>query len=609
MFGGGLGESIKMREELMKEACYLSLRAHTSAGKPYLSKKIRGSSETVFSFPGPWTVDGWFSGKPFGQRKIELNLFPSLRSIGNDEKAAVNEAFYGRFEAILKTTAFANEVKKAVTEKKQIIFTGHSSGGPTAILATLWFLEEYIRQNQSHITPLCVTFGSPLVGDHIFPHALRREKWDIYFIHFVTRYDIVPRLMLAPLSSIERELQPVLHFFNPKSQFFGLESITTAPDASTFFMNVMRNVSAVTSHAACHLMGSTNSLLETVTSFIDLSPYRPFGTFVFCTGNGKLVVVKNPDAVLQLLFYSSQLTSEADIRDVACKCLKEHLGYENELQESLQMQNVAYLDDHLSETPLSSSGSVQGELATINTALNDLGLSTRGRLCLRAAGELQKQKQRNQDKIDFNKKEIAEKLESIRKYKTDRDVRKVGYYDAFKLQNDPEDFQANVKRLEVVGLWDEIIEMLKRYALPDEFEGREEWIKLGTEFRRLMEPLDIANYYRHQKNDDTGPYLIKARPKRYRFTQRWREHDKRIAQGSSSESCFWATVEELRNSDKPFEELKETIMDLERDIDRWAQHEEIGKDVFLDESTFAKWWKKLPCQHKKGSCLAKYMSN
>ncbi|XP_057480628.1 protein EDS1B-like [Actinidia eriantha] len=599
-----------MREELMEEACYLALRAHTSAGKPYLSKKIHGSSETVFSFPGSWTVDDWFSGKPFGQRKIELDLFPSLCSFVNDEKAAVNEAFFRRFEAILKTTAFENEVKKALTEKQQIIFTGHSSGGPTAILATLWFLEEYIRPNPSHITPLCVTFGSPLVGDHIFPHALRREKWDTYFIHFVTRYDIVPRLMLAPLSSIERELQPVLHFFNPKSPFFGLESIATLVDASTFFMNVMRNVSAVASHVACHLMGSTNSLLETVTSFIELSPYRPFGTFIFCTGNGKLVVVKNPDAVLQLLFYSSQLTCEAHIRETACKCLKEHLGYEKELQECLKMQNVAYLDDHLKEIPLSSSGSVQGELATINTALKDLGLSTRGRLCLCAAGELQRQKQRNQDEIDFNTKEIVEKLKSIRKYQTDREVRKVGYYDAFKLQNDGEDFQANVKRLELAGMWDEIIEMLKRYALPDEFEGRKEWIELGTKFRRLVEPLDIANYYRHLKNDDTGPYLIKARPKRYRCTQRWLEHDRRISQGSSSESCFWATVEELRNSNKqPFEELKETIMDLERDIDRWYQHGEIGKDVFLDESTFAMWWKTLPYQHKNGSCLARYMSN
>ena len=202
-----------------------------------------------------------------------------------------------------------------------------------------------------------------------------------------------------------------------------------------------------------------------------------------------------------------------------------------------------------------------------------------------------------------------EKLKSIGKYQTDREVRKVGYYDAFKLQNDGEDFQANVKRLELAGMWDEIIEMLKRYALPDEFEGRKEWIELGTEFRRLVEPLDIANYYRHQKNNDPGPYLIKARPKRHRFTQRWLEHARRISQGSSSESCFWATVEELRNSDKPFEELKETIMDLERDIDRWAQHGEIGKDVFLDESTFAKWWKTLPYQHKQGSCLARYMSS
>ena len=236
--------------------------------------------------------------------------------------------------------------------------------------------------------------------------------------------------------------------------------------------------------------------------------------------------------------------------------------------------------------------------------------STRGRLCLCAAGELQRQKQRNQDEIDFNTKEIAEKLKSIRKYQTDREVHKVGYYDAFKLQNDGEDFQANVKRLELAGMWDEIIEMLKRYALPDEFEGRKEWIELGTKFRRLVEPLDIANYYRHLKNDDTGPYLIKARPKRYRCTQRWLEHDRRISQGSSSESCFWATVEELRNSNKqPFEELKETIMDLERDIDRWYQHGEIGKDVFLDESTFAMWWKTLPYQHKNGSCLARYMSN
>lgn len=79
-----------------------------------------------------------------------------------------------------------------------------------------------------------------------------------------------------------------------------------------------------------------------------------------------------------------------------------------------------------------------------------------------------------------------------------------GYYDAFKVQQDEKDFQANVKRLVLAGIWDEIIEMLKKYELPDEFEGKEDWIILGTRFRRLVEPLDIANYYRHLKHEDTG---------------------------------------------------------------------------------------------------------
>ena len=35
------------------------------------------------------------------------------------------------------------QVQKAVTEKKQILFTGHTTGGSIANLATIWFLEKY----------------------------------------------------------------------------------------------------------------------------------------------------------------------------------------------------------------------------------------------------------------------------------------------------------------------------------------------------------------------------------------------------------------------------------------------------------------------------------
>ena len=172
-----------------------------------------------------------------------------------------------------------------MNEKKQIVFTGHSTGGSIAILATIWFLEKYLRPDTSRASPHYLTFGYPLTSNHIFSHALRREKWAPYFIHFVLRYDIVPRVLLAPLSSIKQELQLILQFLNAKA------SANTPWEALNFYSNVMRNASSVASHAACNLMGNTKLLLETVTNFIALSPYKPFGTYVFCTGNGKLATV------------------------------------------------------------------------------------------------------------------------------------------------------------------------------------------------------------------------------------------------------------------------------------------------------------------------------
>lgn len=232
--------------------------------------------------------------------------------------------------------------------------------------------------------------------------------------------------------------------------------------------------------------------------------------------------------------------------------------------------------------------------------------TAQARLCLRAAGELEKQKLANQRRIDSNRDTIREALKKIQEYKTSWEIRKIGYYDAFKIQKDTTDFHANVKRLELVGIWDEIVEMIKRYELPDGFEGRKEWIELGTLFRRLLEPLDIANYHRHLMNESTGPYMVKARPKRYRFTQKWREHAERMVAGSSSETTFWAEVEELRM--KPYSEVRDKVLKLEQDVLTWINNGWMGKDVFLDASTFSEWWKTLPLDHRTGSCIAHFFN-
>ena len=252
---------------------------------------------------------------------------------------------------------------------KQIVFAGHSSGGPTAILATLWFLENTPKLGNNQIPFRCLTFGSPLIGDKIFGHAIRRENWSRNFTHFVMKYDIVPRIMLAPVSHMEEELQKVLNVLkNSKTTISQTESV----QAQGLYRKVMKNASSVASYAASVLMGCPNLLLETFSTFIKISPYRPFGRYVFCTGNGKLVVVEDSEAVLQMLFYSSQLDSEAEDVGIAWKSLHEHMSYGTELKESLEMRNIIYLN-HLQNLPLSSGNSLD-EDSTADIALNDLGL-------------------------------------------------------------------------------------------------------------------------------------------------------------------------------------------------------------------------------------------
>ncbi|KAL5544327.1 hypothetical protein UlMin_008111 [Ulmus minor] len=569
---------VGMREELMKKAYSEAMKAHKSE-KFRLEKSSK--DVVIFSFPGSWSVQDWYSKGPFGDTEINQEFFPSLRSIGKDEFATVNEAFQERFQSIKDNNPqFEKEVLKAVN-KKQVIFTGHSSGGAIAMLATIWLLEKCRKENYP-FRPYCVTFGSPLVGNFIFSHALRRENWSNQFIHFVMRYDIVPRVLLAPFSpDPQQKFKQVLDSFKQQSK---KGQANTVEEAQSFFKEVMINALKTTSNVASKLKESTNPLLETLEGFIEFSPYRPFGTYIFCNGAGKIVTLKNPDAVLQFLFYSSQLSSDGD-DEAFRRSLSDHFDY----AKSLNQQAVVSLDS-LEELH---------RVNMINQAFDEFGVDVKGRLCLLAAEESEKRKERNKNKIDSKKEDMKNALAEIEKYRKMWEGHKVGYYDAFKLQKKQEDFKANVKRLELAGIWDEIVEMLKKYELPDNFEGIEEWVELGTRFRRLVEPLDIANFYRHQKNDDSGAYMgDRGRPKRYRYTQRWREHEKGMKKESSGESCFWAEVEELLATGIT-PETRERTKKLVEQVEQWEKKKEIESDVFLSETTFVKWWNGLPNELKR----------
>ena len=178
----------------------------------------------------------------------------------------------------------------------------------------------------------------------------------------------MPRILLAPISSIEPNFSTILQFLTPKSKPSTHDPVRDSV-TSEFYLTVMSNAATVTSYAVSNLMHSTNLLLETMSGLVELSPYRPFGTFIFCAGNGQLIVTRNSDAVLQLLFHTAQPSDLSQVSDVANKSIQQHLNYEAELRKSLEKLNVVCLD-RLEGVPLSADGSN----SDTNTGLDALGL-------------------------------------------------------------------------------------------------------------------------------------------------------------------------------------------------------------------------------------------
>jgi len=76
-----------------------------------------------------------------------------------------------------------------------LIVTGKGVGGSIASLFTISLLDN-IRNAKNR--PLCITFGSPLVGDEKLQEAISRSSiWNSCFIHVVSCNDPLPRLFIS----------------------------------------------------------------------------------------------------------------------------------------------------------------------------------------------------------------------------------------------------------------------------------------------------------------------------------------------------------------------------------------------------------------------------
>ncbi|XP_061369730.1 senescence-associated carboxylesterase 101-like isoform X2 [Gastrolobium bilobum] len=104
-----------------------------------------------------------------------------------------------------------DQLKSEINSSKPLIVTGHALGGSVASLFTISLLNSIgLGKNR----PLCITFGSPLIGDKGLQQAISRSSnWNSCFLHVVSHKDPLPRLFFTNYSSQTSSYMPFGTFF------------------------------------------------------------------------------------------------------------------------------------------------------------------------------------------------------------------------------------------------------------------------------------------------------------------------------------------------------------------------------------------------------------
>lgn len=232
--------------------------------------------------------------------------------------------------------------------------------------------------------------------------------------------------------------------------------------------------------------------------------------------------------------------------------------------------------------------------------------------CLRMAKQISRTPNLNSANLAITLSKITPLRAQIEWYKSsceESDVQ-LGYYDTFKLRGaSKRDDKVNMNRVRLSQFWDNIIRMLDSNQLPHDFHKRAKWVNASHFYKLLVEPLDIAEYYRMGNHQTKGHYLEHGRERRYEIFDRWwknrgiEEKNTRTRFASlTQDSCFWARVEEARDwvENARVETDVRNISLLWEKIDKFEHYarsiidnKEISKDVLLGNSSYSLLMKEL----------------
>ncbi|KAJ8544959.1 hypothetical protein K7X08_017542 [Anisodus acutangulus] len=456
----------------------------------------------------------------------------------------LNPHFSVNTAAITLFASLLNELsalKEQLDDFSPLIITGHSLGGSVASLFSLWLLDN-ISPKDKNKRPTCITFGSPLLGDSGLRQAIsERPSWNSSFFHVVSNQDPIPRVLISPTNGFPGSIP----------------------------------------HKTCI--------------------YEPFGTFLMCS-ESDCSCFEEPESVLDLMMVMNSNSQNQDTSFLIFDYgqILEHLKHR------LICKGTSQLSDFR----------VNQLQAGINLQLEAIGIGgqhtsnmsfLRNKMEKRVEASFIKKRNVFDPGKKLNKmKEAMAWLEWYKKVT----LNEGGYYDSFKFsgsrsRDEVKSRQEIVKHHRTLTkYWKTMVAEVEKMPQTEEATFRTRWLYAGTNYRRMVEPLDIAEYY--MKFENRGDYVNLGRSPHYKQLEKWMIEDgpsgsgnnRRKAVSLTEDSCFWAYVEEAIISSKRMREGSSEEKEISRrDLVNFTEYVmslirsfSVSSEIFQPQSSFMKWW-------------------
>ncbi|KAK6150797.1 hypothetical protein DH2020_015729 [Rehmannia glutinosa] len=584
---------------LLEESWRLCSRANTAAQQSFAVNRVGKVAYVAFS--GVQVVD---CSEESCRSLVELEsgakgIFGAFcgGGEGDREPIMVHGGLLQLFLCFYHTHNFQHKMLEILNESKSVVFTGHSLGGALASLSALWLLST-IQTASPSIHVLCITYGSPMLGNQSFSQAILQERWGGNFFHVVAEHDIVPRLLFAPASPFMDQLRALFEFWQLSMASPYLTQL--APKLS--YENITEVFEKV---LACVEERSRRGDDQ------ERSSFWPFGSYLFCTENGA-ICLDNRMAIVKLLYLTLAKGS-------AKSCVEDHLKYENYVGGVCwqYLQRKSLTDVYFSES---------SNEAGIALALQSSGIASQepiygaAKNCLAMARQLGCRRNLNNAKMAVSLAKITPLRAQIEWYKAfcDDSDDQLGYYDSFKRRSaSKRGSKVNMNRVRLGQFWDEVINMLETNQLTQDFHNLPKYVNASQFYKLLVEPLEIAEYYRTGMHKKKGHYIEHGREKRFKIFDKWwrdrkvgdEERNPRSKFASlTQDSCFWARVEEARDNMYRITSemdlgrhslLLDKIEKFERYASGMIERMEVSVDVLAKNSSynlFREEWKVLQSQ-------------